>query len=99
MKTKALAFAVSAALLAGAPSVHARGVEDADAAKVANCTFVKDVDTPTQGKGKYTRAAIGTAMEEARKDAAKAGATHIVWDKISSADVTKVTGKAYQCAK
>jgi hypothetical protein len=98
MKTQALAFAVSTWLIA-APLAHARGVEDADAAKVANCTFVKDVEQPTQGKGKYTRAAIGTAMEEARSDAAKAGATHIVWNKVSSANVANVTGKAYKCEK
>ena len=98
MNIQALAFAVSAALIAAATSAEARGAKDADADKVANCTFVKDVSGKTQS-GKYTRAALGAAMEEARSDAEKAGATDIVWDKVSSANVTNVTGKAYKCTK
>ena len=79
------------------PAMNAKAsVEDADEAKVANCTFVKDVSGKTQSS-KYTRSALGAAMEQARDDAAKAGATHIVWNKIKSANVTNVTGKAYRC--
>ena len=73
-------------------------VEDADAAKVASCTFVKDVSAPTNN-GKYTREALGSAMEQARADAEKAGATHIVWNKIKNANVSSVSGKAYHCGK
>ena len=79
------------------PAANAKGVEDADAAKVANCTFVKDISASTSNGGRYTRAALGAAMEDARADAAKAGATHIVWDKVSSPSVANVTGKAYRC--
>jgi hypothetical protein len=78
------------------PAASAKDVEDADAAKVANCTFVKDVSGQTQSS-KYTRSALGAAMETARADAAKAGATHIVWNKVDSLNVTSVTGKAYKC--
>ena len=78
------------------PAASAKDVQDADAAKVANCTFVKDVSAPTQN-GKYTRSALGSAMEDARAEAAKAGATHIVWNKVDSLNVTSVTGKAYKC--
>jgi hypothetical protein len=74
-------------------------VDDADEAKVASCTFVKDVSAPTS-KGKHTREALGAAMETARKDADKAGATHIVWNKIKAgADASSVSGKAYRCDK
>jgi len=73
-------------------------VEDADAAKVASCAFVKDVSAPTTN-GQHTREALGTAMEQARADAEKAGATHIVWNKIRNADVSSVSGKAYKCGK
>ena len=93
-------YLFTVALIAcGAYSVDALAhVEDADAAKVASCTFVKDVSAPTNN-GKYTREALGTAMEQARADAEKAGATHIVWNKIRNANVSSVGGKAYRCGK
>lgn len=87
------------ALVAGSVSTaQAGGVEDADAAKVAHCTFIKDVSAPTS-TGKHTREALGAAMERARDHAAKAGATHIVWNKIVGSDVSSVGGKAYRCPK
>jgi hypothetical protein len=93
-----LRLAVAAALIAAcAYSIDALArVEDADAAKVASCTFIKDVSAPTS-KGKHTREALGAAMEQVRGDAEKAGATHIVWDKIKNGDVSSVSGKAYRC--
>jgi hypothetical protein len=93
-----LRLAVAAALIAGGGySIDTLAhVEDADAAKVASCTFLKDVSAPTQ-KGKHTREALGAAMEQVRSDAEKAGATHIVWSKIKGADVSSVGGKAYRC--
>jgi hypothetical protein len=98
MKKNAFALAVSVALCCAASSARAHEVRDAKAEDVANCTFVADVSAPTTNR-KYTRSALGTAMENARMDAHKAGATDIVWDKVTSATVTSVTGKAYKCAK
>ena len=98
MKKEALASTVFAALFCAATSAAAHEVRDAKAEDVANCTFVADVSAPTTNR-KHTRAALGTAMESARKDAHEAGATDVVWDKVTSATVTRVTGKAYKCAK
>ena len=96
---KTLSLGTVMLIAGGAYSLDAlANVEDADAAKVASCTFVKDVSAPTSN-GKYTRAALGTAMEQARADAEKAGATHIVWNKVKSANVSSVGGKAYHCGK
>jgi hypothetical protein len=96
---KTLSFVVAVAVMSGSISTaQAGGVEDATAAKVANCTFLKDVTAPTS-TGKHTREALGAAMEQARDDAAKAGATHIVWNKIVGHDVSNVSGKAYRCTK
>ena len=92
----AVALAFGAAIVFSANAFA--GVDDADEAKVASCTFVKDVSAPTNN-GKYTREALGTAMEQARADAEKAGATHIVWNKIKNANVSSVSGKAYHCGK
>jgi hypothetical protein len=94
MKMHALIIAIG--FLGFAALAHGKDVEDADAAKVAACTFVKEVTGKTQGS-KYTRSALGNAMDEARAEAAKAGATHIVWNKVSSANVSSVSGKAYRC--
>jgi hypothetical protein len=97
---KALPFIAAFALLSvSAPAAVAAEVEDADAAKVANCTFVKDVSASTTGKKGYTRSVMAAAMSDAREDAAKAGATHIVWNKVNAANVTAVSGKAYRCSK
>ena len=95
---KMLPFVVAVAVMSGTVSTANAGVEDADAAKVAKCTFLKDVSAPTS-TGKHTREALGAAMEQARDDAGKAGATHIVWNKIVGHDVSNVSGKAYRCPK
>ena len=96
---KLLPLVTAIALAAGSISTaQAGGVEDADAAKVASCTFLKDVSAPTS-TGKHTRETLGAAMQNARDDAAKAGATHIVWNKIVGSDVSSVSGKAYRCPK
>ena len=96
---KALHLATAVVIACGTYSIDALAhVDDADAAKVASCTFVKDVSAPTSN-GKHTREALGTAMEQARADAEKAGATHIVWNKIKGSDVSSVSGKAYTCGK
>jgi hypothetical protein len=96
---KAIHLATAALIAAGFHSAGALAdVHDASASQVAGCTFVKDVSAPTRN-GKHTREALGTAMEEAREDAGKAGATHVVWNKVTSANVSSVSGKAYRCGK
>ena len=96
---KALPLAAAVLIAGSAYSADALAhVEDADAAKIASCTFLKEVSAPTDN-GKYTRAALGTAMEKARADAEKAGATHVVWNKVKNANVSSVSGKAYRCDK
>ncbi|HKE47214.1 MAG TPA: hypothetical protein VKB52_04055 [Rhodanobacteraceae bacterium] len=93
---KVLSLVVAVAVASHSAAALAAHVEDADAAKVASCTFIKEVEGKTQG-AKYTRAALGNAMDAARAEAEKAGATHIVWNKVSSANVSSVSGKAYRC--
>jgi hypothetical protein len=97
---KLLAPAVALVLVSGCASdvKSGGGVVDADAAKVAHCTFVKEVGGSTMARG-GTKSAIGAGMNEAREEAAKAGATDIVWDSITSPDIATVHGKAYRCGK
>jgi len=94
---KALSLVLATIVMSISVSANAKSVEDADAAKVANCTFLKEVSAITPSG--YTRTALGAAMDDARAEAAKLGATHIVWNKVDSANVTSVSGKAYRCGK
>jgi len=96
---KALPFVAALVLASAATSAIAAEIKDADATKVANCTFVKDVSGSTTGKRGYTRAVMAEAMNDARADAAKAGATDIVWNKVDPMNMTVVSGKAYRCDK
>jgi hypothetical protein len=96
-RMKALSLVVAVLAMSISISANGKGVQDADAAKVANCTFIKEVSAVTPSG--YTRTALGAAMDDARAQAAKLGATHIVWNKVDSMNVTSVSGKAYRCEK
>jgi hypothetical protein len=98
VSTRRIAIVAALACAAATGIAHA-AVRDATAQDVASCKFVKDLESSTANKGKYTTAAIGAAMSAARKEAERAGATDIVWDKVDPNTVQVVTGKAYQCAK
>ena len=90
--------AVAVLLLAQSGPVQSSDrVVDADAAQVAHCTFVEDVDGRSVFGERLAQAGIAKAKEDARNQAAKAGATHVVWGKVSSTDITTVAGKAYRC--
>jgi len=98
MKTLSFALAAGLPLFACLPIAHAGNpVLDADAEKVAHCTFVKDVEGRSVFGERLKNPAVSKAKEDARSQAAQAGATHIVWGKISSTDITTVAGKAYRC--
>ena len=97
---KALSFALAAVVpfLAGVQTARAANqVQDADADKVAHCTFVKDVEGRSVFGERLKNPAVSKAKEDARSQASQAGATHIVWGKVSSTDITTVAGKAYRC--
>ena len=97
---KALSFALAAALplCACLPRADAADpVQDADADKVARCTFVKDIEGRSVFGERLKTQAVAKAKEDARSQAAQAGATHVVWGKVSSTDITTVAAKAYRC--
>lgn len=98
MKKESVAFAIFLAGLGASPFAGAHTIRDAKPEDVATCTFLADVSARAPGR-KHTRSALGSAMDAARKDAHKAGATDIVWDKVTSATATSVSGKAYKCEK
>jgi hypothetical protein len=84
-------------LLAPADASAGSSVHDADAAKVEHCTFLKDVEGRSVFGERLKEQAVKKAKEDARGQAKKAGATHIVWGKVSSTDITTIAAKAYHC--
>jgi len=99
---KALSLAIAgASLIFGCVGqvLAADKVADATEAQVANCTFVQDVNGRAVFGERLKEQGVTKAKEDARAQAAKAGATHVVWGEISSTDVTTATGKAYKCPK
>jgi hypothetical protein len=88
------------ALLAGCATTladRAAKVADTDEDSVAGCEFVGQV----QGySGRNDRAAwtgMENARNEARKQAARLGATDIVWKPVSGSHLPYVSGVAYDC--
>ena len=93
-------LAVAAAVAMAAYSGFAAGgpkIVDADEAAVAHCTFLQDINGRSVFGERLKGPAVEKAKEDARGEAEKAGATHIVWGKPQSSDVTTITGKAYRC--
>jgi len=72
-------------------STRAAKVADADEVSTASCQFVGEVQGST-GSGDQN------ARDVARKQAAKLGATDIVWKPISAGYSSYVSGLAYVCS-
>jgi hypothetical protein len=87
----------AALLLAAGAAGAASRVADADDAKVAHCTFLQDIEGRSVFGERLKEQAVKKAKEDARGQAGKAGATDIVWGKVSSTDVTTIAAKAYRC--
>jgi hypothetical protein len=95
-----LFFAVALLLCAcaTAPSERAAGVKDADPRMVEACTYMGEVEgTSIWGGPGGHGAAVSNSKNEARDQAAKLGATHIVWNSVSESSLTAVSGRAYRC--
>ncbi len=97
MRMRRLVPAAAASFLATAVYAHPGHVHDAEAADVASCAFVADVGGRSVFGERLAAEGAGQAKSEARAAAAKAGATHVVWDKPVRKDVTTISGKAYRC--
>ena len=95
---KAPVLIAAAMLLASASARADSNLQEVDEAKVAHCTFLKDIEGRSVFGERLKEPAVRKAKEDARGQAEKAGATHIVWGKLSSTDVTTIAAKAYRCS-
>jgi hypothetical protein len=98
---KALSLAIAGAISIGCigQALAASKIADATEAQVATCTFVQDVSGRSVFGERLKEQGLTKAKEDARAQAAKAGATSIVWGEITQSDATSVAGKAYRCPK
>ena len=99
---KTLLFTAAAVVLVSASIGQvfaAEKIADATAEEVASCTFVQDVSGRSVFGERLKEQGLTKAKEDARAQAAKAGATSIVWGEVSQTAATSVAGKAYRCPK
>lgn len=86
-------------VLAVGTTAAAGDIRDADDHMVQNCEYLQDVQGKSGWGGAFgTGAGINGAKKSARKQAAKLGATHIVWGQITPSGMTYIQGRAYRCA-
>jgi hypothetical protein len=98
MKTLSIAIAFTIFMFGCVGEVvAAEKVADATEAEVAKCTFVQDVSGHSVFGERLKEQGLTKSKEDARVQASRAGATHIVWGQISQTDMTNVAGKAYRC--
>jgi hypothetical protein len=94
---KAPRVLAAALLIASAAAYAGPKVQEADEATVARCTFLKDVEGRSVFGERLKDPAVKKAKEDALGQAGKAGATHVVWGKVTSTDITTIAAKAYRC--
>jgi uncharacterized lipoprotein len=78
-------------------SAAAQKVQEADSSMVAGCTFLGDVSGTSGWGGLAASTGIEYAKNQALDQAAKKGATHVVWNTLAGGMSSSVSGKAYKC--
>jgi hypothetical protein len=101
MRTNKAALILAAAGLAACATTRsptAAQILEADAAAVAQCKFVGHISgySLLAGPG-GKKVGRENAKTEALEQAAKLGATHVVWRAVSTGDGTNADGDAYLC--
>lgn len=86
-------------LLASCSSSPKFTVLDADENMVKSCSFIESVSGTSGVGGLFASQGVANAKNEARSQAADAGATHIVWSSVSGGMTASVSGNAYRCPR
>jgi len=79
-------------------SQKASAIKDSDQKSVERCAFVGNV-SGTSGWGNLAASTgINNAKNEAREQAARLGATEVVWVSVVGGYSPNVSGNAYRCS-
>jgi len=97
--SRILVIALSFGACATGPSLRARQVVEADRNDVSSCQYLKEVQGTSGWGGLAASTGIENTKNEALDNAARAGATHIVWNSLVGGYSPSVSGKAYSCMK
>lgn len=100
MNAKFVLITTLAFLLGGCattPSPAAQNVMDADQAMIESCKFIGSVSGSSGWGNLAASTGIINAKNEARGQAARLGATHVVWLSVMGGYSPNVSGNAYKC--
>lgn len=78
-------------------SPAATRIQEADSNMVAGCTYLGEVSGTSGWGGLAASTGIENAKNQALDQAAKKGATHVVWNNLAGGWSPSVSGKAYRC--
>lgn len=79
------------------PSPAVQNVLDADQAMIESCKFIGSVSGSSGWGNLAASTGINNAKNEARGQAARLGATHVVWLSVMGGYSPNVSGNAYKC--
>jgi len=78
-------------------SLAAMEIKPAEQKSMGSCAYLGDVQGSSGFGGLAASQGMKNAKIEAKEDAAKIGATHIVWSNIAGGYSPSAFGKAYKC--
>ena len=78
-------------------SATATRIQEADSNMVAGCTYLGEVSGTSGWGGLAASTGIENAKNQALEQAAKKGATHVMWNNLAGGWGPSVSGKAYRC--
>jgi hypothetical protein len=93
-----LIFSVLVTGCATSLSKEGHSVQAADERMVANCTFLGEVQGSSGWGNLAASQGMQNARNEAQEEAAKLGATHVVWMNIAGGYSPFAVGRAYKCS-
>jgi len=94
-----LVIGAAVAGCATSPSRDAAKVKEADERMVASCQFLGSVQGSSGWGGLAASTGTQNARNEAQEQAARLGATHVVWAAAAGGFAPSAAGRAYRCAQ
>lgn len=84
-------------LVSGCATIPPASVMDADEAMVASCRYLGEVAGTSAWGGVVASYGMKSAQNSGRTQAARMGATHVVWRTVTAGASPSASGRAYNC--